>query len=312
LIARAPDFIADEAFETFFGQQGTVMPDFKDLLYEVRDRVAIITLNRPELLNAARIETHGEMLAALDLADRDHRVATVVVTGRGRAFCAGTDLGSGRFALPREGDPATGTGVHPDIGGRTALRIFDMRKPVIGAVNGAAIGFGATILLAMDFRFAAEEARFGFVFSRRGIVAESCSSWFLPRLVGIETALDWMLTGRIFSAEEALEKRLVREVVPAAALLDRALALAKEIAETTSPASVALNRRLLWRMLGAPDPEIAHRLESRALAATLSLPDAAEGVAAFKEKRAPNFTTGVEHVAFMDSWWPQLAPGRTP
>lgn len=286
------------------------MPDFQDLLYEVRDRVAIITLNRPEALNAARVETHGEMLAALDRADRDADVRAVVVTGSGRAFCAGTDLGGGRFSLPREGDPATGVGVRHDIGGLTALRIFDMGKPVIGAVNGAAVGFGATILLAMDFRFAAEEARFGFVFSRRGIVAESCSSWFLPRLVGIETALDWMLTGRMFNATEALEKRLVREVVPAGALLDRALAFAAEIVDTTSPASVALNRRLLWRMLGAPDPEIAHRFESRGLAATLNLRDAAEGVAAFKEKRAPRFTTRTGDVAFMDVWWPPLASDR--
>jgi enoyl-CoA hydratase/carnithine racemase len=276
---------------------------YEDLDYSVDARVATIAFNRPDTLNAARADTHLQLVAALDAADRDEAVRAVIVTGRGRAFCAGTDL-SGGFSLPKGGDPATGEGIPADLGGRVTLRLFEMRKPVIGAINGPAVGFGATVLLPMDYRIASQTARFGFVFARRGIVAESCSSWFLPRLVGIAKAQDWMLTGRVFDAAEALAGGLVSEVLAPDALLPRATAIARDIAENTAPASVALNRQLLWRMLGAAHPLEAHRLESRAIAATLGMPDATEGAQAFLEKRLPRFTGRVSDTDFTGMWWP--------
>jgi enoyl-CoA hydratase/carnithine racemase len=283
---------------------GSCMP-YEDLDYSVDAKIATIALNRPDKLNAARAATYDEIVAALDAADADEAVRAIIVTGRGRAFCAGTDLSGGGFSLPRGGDPATGEGIPADLGGRVALRLFEMRKPIIGAVNGPAVGFGATFLLPMDYRIASSSARFGFVFARRGIAAESCSSWFLPRIVGITTALDWMLTGRIIDAGEALQKGLVSEVTEPEELLTRATAIAREIADNTAPASVALNRQLLWRMLGADHPFDAHRLESRAIAATVGTPDAAEGAKAFLEKRPPRFTGKVSDTRYTEAWWPQ-------
>ncbi|WP_342640643.1 enoyl-CoA hydratase-related protein [Rhodoligotrophos ferricapiens] len=275
---------------------------YQDLEYEKAAGIVTIWLNRPEKLNAARKETHDELLAALSRADEDDDVRVVVVSGRGRAFCAGTDL-SGGFSLPSGGDPATGEGVPADLGGRVTLRLFDMRKPVIGAINGVAVGFGATFLLPMDVRFASSEARFGFVFSRRGIVAESCSSWFLPRLVGIPTALDWMITGRLILAEEALKAGLVQKVLPPDHLLAEAMTLAQDIVKQTAPVSVAVNRQLLWKMMGADHPRIAHALESRALSATLAHPDSAEGARSFAEKRPAEFRGRISEAAFIDGWW---------
>ncbi len=275
---------------------------YEDLDYSVENRVATIAFDRPDKLNAARGETHDEIVKALDAADADEAVRAVIVTGNGRAFCAGTDLSSG-FRLPSEGDPATGEGIQSDLGGVTALRLFEMKKPVIGAINGVAVGFGATFPLPMDFRLASSDARFSFIFARRGIVAKSCSSWFLPRLVGIPTALDWMLTGRMIDAEEALAKGLVSEVLAPGDLLPRAKAIAQDIVQNTSPASVALNRQLLWRALGAAHPFESHVFESRAIAATLTMPDSVEGAKAFLEKRPPNFTTKVSDTAFTDAWW---------
>ena len=278
---------------------------YEDLDYSVDAKIATIALNRPDKLNAARAETYDELVGALDAADADEAIRAIIVTGRGRAFCAGTDLSGGRFSLPRGGDPATGEGIPADLGGRVTLRLFEMRKPVIGAVNGPAVGFGATFLLPMDYRLASSTARFGFVFTQRGIAAESCSSWFLPRIVGITTALDWMLTGRIVDAEEALRKGLVSEIIAPEQLLARATAIAREIADNTAPASVALNRQLLWRMLGADHPLEAHKLESRAIAATVGTPDSAEGARAFLEKRPPNFTGKVADTRYMETWWPR-------
>ncbi|WP_290685785.1 MULTISPECIES: enoyl-CoA hydratase-related protein [unclassified Haematobacter] len=277
--------------------------DFDDIGYEVAGRVAVIAFRRPEQLNAARMQTHRELIAALDAADADDAVRAVIVTGEGRAFCAGTDLTQG-FDLPSGGDPATGQGIPPDVGGVTVLRLFRMRKPVIAAINGPAAGFGATFTLAMDIRLASEAAKFAFPFARRGICAESCSSWFLPRLVGMQVAQDWMLTGRTFPAAEALARGLVLEVLPGEALMPRACALAEEIASNCAPVSVALNRRLLWQMGGAAHPEEAHRLESRGIAATLAGPDAAEGVASFRDRRPPHFTGTVADADYMESWWP--------
>ena len=273
-----------------------------DVAYAVRGAAAVLSFARPERMNAARMQTHADLIAALDRAEADDAVRGVVLTGEGRAFCAGTDISEG-FVLPEGGDPVTGEGVQPDVGGATVLRIFRMRKPVIAAVNGVAVGFGASVTLACDIRLAAEGARWGFVFARRGICAESCVSWFLPRVVGISTALDWMMTGRMVEAAEAAEAGLVKAVVPAEALLDAALGVVEEIAANTAPVSVAMNRELLWRMLGAGHPAEAHALESRALAARLAHGDSREGVAAFAERRAPRFEAGLAAAAVMDGWW---------
>ncbi|MFG1229988.1 enoyl-CoA hydratase-related protein [Xanthobacter wiegelii] len=275
---------------------------YETIAVTVDGPVLTLTLNRPAQLNAATSQMHTEIVAALDVADADDAIRAVVVTGAGRAFCAGTDLSEG-FGPP-EGDPATGEGVVRDVGGRVTLRLFSLRKPVIGAINGAAVGFGATFLLPMDFRLAVEGARFGYVFSRRGIVTESCSSWFLPRIVGMTRALDWALSGRLIPATEALAAGLLTEVLPADELLPRAHALARDLAENTSPASVALIRQLLWRMEGESHPMAAHRLESRCLSALVRLPDVPEGVAAFREKRAPRFSTRPStDLEFADKWW---------
>lgn len=277
---------------------------FEDIEYRVEGPAAVIAFNRPEKMNAIRRQTIDDLLAAMDEAERDDRVRAVIFTGKGRGFCAGMDLDIG-FVPSADADPETGEGVPPDFGGTIALRLFEARKPLIGAVNGAAIGFGATVLLPMDFRLAASGARFGYVFSRRGIVSETCASWFLPRVVGVPAALDWMLTGRIFDAQEARAKGLVQDVLAPEQLLPAAFAIAEEIAANTSPVSVAVNRQLVWRMLGADHPRIAHDFESRGLAATFRLPDSAEATRSFLEKRAPEFGSTVADADFMKAWWPQ-------
>ena len=275
---------------------------FDDITYAADDGVATITFNRLDVMNAARMQTQEELVAALDAADADDGVRCVIVTGEGRAFCAGTDISDG-FRLPAGGDPASGEGIPADIGGITVLRLFEMRKPVIGAINGAAVGFGATFTLAMDIRLVSDGAKFAVPFTRRGICAESCSSWFLPRLVGLQTAMDWMLTGRTFLADEALQRGLAHECLPAENLMERARAMARDIADNCAPVSLAINRQMLLRMMGAEHPRIAHELESRALAACLAAPDAAEGVASFREKRPPCFTGTVSDAGYMRNWW---------
>lgn len=274
-----------------------------DIAYSVRGSAAVLAFDRPDRMNAARMRTHDDLIAAFDRAEADDKVRCIILTGTGRAFCAGTDIGGG-FELPTGGDAATGEGVPPDVGGETVLRIFRLNKPVIAAVNGAAVGFGASVTLACDMRIASDSAKWGFVFTRRGIAAESCSSWFLPRVVGVATALDWMLTGRMVTAAEAQEAGLAKSVVPPDQLLDAALAVAEDIAMNTSPVSVAMNRQLLWRMLGAAHPVEAHALESRAIAARLAHPDSAEGVAAFTERRPPKFEPGLAAAEIMRGWWP--------
>jgi enoyl-CoA hydratase/carnithine racemase len=275
---------------------------FEDINYATSDGIAVVTLDRPAKLNAARVQTHEEIRAALDLADADDAVRAVIVTGAGRAFCAGTDLSDG-FDLPTGGDPETGEGVPPDVGGQVTLRLYAMTKPVIAAVNGVAAGFGATFLLAMDHRIAVPDGRFLFPFVRRGIMPESCSSWFLSRLVGMGAALDWMLTGRTISCDEALSKGLVDEVVAPDELMPRARAYAAEIAAHCAPASVAVARQLMWRMAAAPNPYVAHDYESRALAALLAHTDSVEGVRAFAERRRPAFTGAASETDFMRTWW---------
>jgi enoyl-CoA hydratase/carnithine racemase len=263
---------------------------FDTLLYAVEDGVATITLNRPERLNAVNTTVIRELVAAFDRADGDDGVRAVIVTGAGRAFCAGADLGGGGATFgPREGRSEM-PDEHRDGGGIVTLRVFEMKKPVIAAINGPAVGFGITLTLAMDVRLASTEARIGFVFARRGVVPEACSTWFLPRLVGVAQAAEWAYTGRVFPAEEALAGGLVSRVLPPDRLLPAARELAREIADNTSAVSVALIRQMLWRMLGADHPREAHRIDSLGMWHTGRSADAHEGVTAFLEKRAPRFT----------------------
>lgn len=267
--------------------------DFQTLLYAVDDGVATVTLNRPDKLNAFTAQMRDELIAAFDLTDADDAVRAVVVTGAGRAFCAGADLtaGGNTFDYAKRQDPrreATMAGdVYRDGGGQVTLRIFRSLKPVIGAINGAAVGIGATMQLPMDVRIASTQARFGFVFARRGITPEAASSWFLPRLVGMQRALEWCISGRVFAADEALAGGLVRSVHEPADLVAAAQQLAREMTSHSAPVSVALTRQLLWRMAGAAHPMDAHRLDSRAIQSRGQAQDVREGVGAFLEKREP-------------------------
>jgi enoyl-CoA hydratase/carnithine racemase len=278
--------------------------DYEDIAYEVDGGVATITLDRPDKLNTFTARMRGELIDAFDRVDGDDAVRAVVVTGRGRAFCAGADLssGSGTFDIHARG--VSDEDEWRDGGGQVSLRIFACTKPVIAAVNGPAVGVGATMTLPMDVRLAADTARFGFPFTRRGIVPEACSSWFLPRVVGISQALEWVLSGRVFDAQEALRGRLVRSVHPAGELLDAAYGLAREIAQNTSAVSVALSRQMLWRMLGASHPMEAHRVDSHGMAYMGRSADAAEGVGAFLEKRPARYTMRVsQDMPRFYPWW---------
>ena len=273
--------------------------DYTQIIYSVEDRVATITLNRPDQLNAFTGTMMREMIDAFDQIDADDAVRAVIVTGAGRGFCAGADLsGGGETFSGGGGDVKSqaeidGVPVTRDGGGLLTLRIFECTKPVIAAVNGAAVGVGVTMTLPMDIRLASEGARFGFVFARRGIVPEAASSYFLPRIVGISQATEWCFTGRIFDAQEAKDGRLVRSVHAADALLPAARAIATEIADNTAPVSVALTRQMLWRLLGASHPMEAHRVDSRAIASRGRSADAREGVTSFLEKRPADFPVKV-------------------
>jgi len=269
---------------------------------EIRDRILTITLNRPDRLNAFNSMMLEELLQALDDADADDEVRAILFTGAGRAYCAGADLGKGGSTF--DGGSKEADAEHRDGGGLLTLRLFECRKPVIAAINGPAVGVGITMTLAMDVRIASDEARIGFVFARRGIVPEACSSWFLPRIVGISQAMEWVATGRIFSAQEALQGRLVSRVVPAAELLPTARAIAAEIVENTSAVSVCLARHLLWKMLGADHPMEAHKLDSRAIRWMGRSPDAFEGVSSFLEKRPPSFRMSASRdLPEFFPWW---------
>jgi enoyl-CoA hydratase/carnithine racemase len=274
---------------------------FDTLRYDVADAVATITLNRPDQLNAVNTTVIRELVEAFDRVDRDDDVRAVIVTGAGRAFCAGADLSRGGATFDGKGERAE---EHRDGGGLVTLRIFEMTKPVIAAINGPAVGFGITMTLPMDVRLASTAARIGFVFARRGVVPEACSTWFLPRLVGIAQAAEWAYTGRVFSAQEALAAGLVSRVVEPDALLPTARALAREIAEQTSAVSVALIRQMLWRMLGAEHPRAAHRIDSLGMYYTGRGADAREGVTSFLEKRPPRFTGRVsKDMPPFYPWW---------
>jgi enoyl-CoA hydratase/carnithine racemase len=288
---------------------------YETITYEVADQILTITLNRPEKLNAFNAAMQRELIEAFDGADQDDNIRAIIVTGSGRAFCAGADLSSGadtfdrdarRGAIKRLADGRVDYS-DPNIrdgGGQLTLRIFKCLKPVIAAVNGPAVGIGVTMQLAMDIRIASESARFGFVFSQRGIVPEAASSWFLPRIVGISQALEWCYTGRVFPAQEALAGRLVSKVVPADELLPAARALAREIATKTAPVSMALIRQMMWRMLGADDPMEAHKVDSRGIYDRGRSGDVKEGVMSFLEKRPAKFKDKVSSdMPDYFPWW---------
>jgi enoyl-CoA hydratase/carnithine racemase len=261
---------------------------------ELTDGILTITMNRPERLNAWTQTMFGELMEAFEQADADDEVRAVIVTGAGRAFCAGADLerGGETFTKREHEDPDA---IPRDSGGRLTLRIFDLTKPVIAAINGPAVGIGATMTLPMDIRLCSDTAKFGFLFARRGLVPECGSSWFLPRAVGHQRAAEWIFTGRFVGPDEALESGLVRSVHPADELMDAALGLAREIADNTSPVAVALSRRLLWAMEGADHPRRAHRLDSECVFRLGRSPEVREGIAAFLEKRSPAFPLSVSH-----------------
>ena len=277
---------------------------FEQILYEVDGGVLTITMNRPDDLNAWTATMHAELFQAFEAADEDDEVRAIVVTGAGRAFCAGADLkvGDGTTAF-REPDDGS---IPRDPGGMLTLRMFESKKPMIAAINGPAAGFGATFPLAMDVRLASEEAFFAYVFTRLGAVPEACSTWFLPRIVGPGKASEWFLTGRRIPAAEALEAGLLNAVHPADRLLDEARAIAREIVERTSAVGVALTRRMIWQLLGSEHPMDAHRAESRILTLRHQAPDLPEGIAAFNERRPARFSERVS------AGLPDPFPGTTP
>jgi len=288
--------------------------EYSNIKYDVAQNIATITFARPQALNALNAQTLDEVLDALDRVDADDEVRAVIFTGEGRAFCSGADIsaGAGGFnsfggkGVPRHADGSLDYSVEHarDGGGRLTLRLFNCLKPLIAAINGPAVGIGVTMTLPMDIRIASQNARFGFVFTRRGIVPEAASSWFLPRVVGISQALDWCLSARLFPAEEALAGGLVKAVVAPEELMAAARAAASQIAHEAAPVSVALARQMLWRGLGMSHPMEAHRIDSRGIVARTVSRDAAEGVAAFLEKRPASFPDRVSSdMPDYFPWW---------
>ncbi len=279
---------------------------YETIIYEVDNGILTLTLNRPEKLNAFTGTMLQEMLDAFDRADADDEIRAIIVTGAGRAFCAGADLSGGgdTFNADTKGDRAAG--MQPDGGGLLTLRIYECKKPIIAAINGPAVGVGLTMTLAMDIRLAADVAKFGFVFARRGIVPEACSSYFLPRVVGISQALEWCYSGRVFPAQEALDGGLVKSLHEKTALLSAARDIARDVADNTSAISVTLIRHMMWRMLGADHPIEAHKIDSRGVYHLGRGQDAKEGVEAFLEKRPPRFQGKVsEDLPEYFPWWQQ-------
>ena len=291
---------------------------FETLLYEIEDNILTITLNRPDKLNAFNFQMQTDLIKAFDEADKDDNVKAIIVTGAGRGFCAGADLSAGaktfdfesrvdrkdkQGAVSDNGEIDWSNPSIRDGGGLVTLRIFDCLKPVISACNGPAVGVGVTMQLAMDIRLASEEARYGFVFARRGLVPEACSSWFLPKIVGISQALEWVYSGKVFPAEEALKGGLVRSIHKVEKLLDDAKEIASEITKNCAPVSVALSRQMLWKMAGADHPMEAHKIDSRGIFARGRMQDAKEGVTSFLEKRDANFPDGIGDMPDYFPWW---------
>ena len=278
--------------------------NYSTILYDLEDSVLLITLNRPEILNAFNRDMMAEMIDALDKADADDNVRAIIVTGAGRGFCAGADLSAGGNTFNAEARDDREDGLHRDGGGRVTLRIFECKKPIIAAINGAAVGIGATMTLPMDIRLCSTKAKFGFVFARRGIVPEACSSYFLPRVVGISQALEWCYSGRVFPGDEALVGGLVRSVHQPDDLLAAAKVIAREIADNTSAVSVTLIRQMMWKMLGADHPMEAHKIDSRGIYFAGKAADAKEGVESFLEKRTAKFPLKVsEDMPEFYPWW---------
>ena len=292
--------------------------NFDTLLYDIEDNILTITLNRPDKLNAFNFQMQNDLIKAFDEADKDDNVKAIIVTGAGRGFCAGADLSAGartfdfesrddrndkRGAVLENGEIDWSNPSIRDGGGLVTLRIFDCLKPVISACNGPAVGVGITMQLAMDIRLASEEAKYGFVFARRGLVPEACSSWFLPKIVGISQALEWVYSGKVFPAEEALKGGLVRSIHKADNLLNDAKEIALEITKNCAPVSVALSRQMLWKMAGAEHPMEAHKIDSRGIFARGRMQDSKEGVTSFLEKREANFSDRIEDIPDYYPWW---------
>lgn len=280
---------------------------YETILYEVEEGILTLTLNRPEALNAFNHQMLHEMMDACDRADADDAVKAIVVTGAGRAFCAGADLASGGDTFNADARSDRASGLQPDGGGRLTLRLHELNKPIIAAVNGAAVGVGVTMTLAMDIRLASENAKFGFVFARRGIVPEACSSYFLPRIVGISQALEWCYSGRVFPAAEALDGGLVKSLHANEDLLEAAYAIARDIRDNCAPVSVALVRHMMWKMLGADHPMEAHKIDSRGIYHRGRSADTKEGVESFLEKRPAEFkeTVSSDMPDFFPWWKPR-------
>ena len=294
---------------------------YEQIKYEIADNILTITLNRPDKMNAFTGIMQKELIAAFDAADADDNVRAIIITGAGKAFCAGADLSEGGATFDRaarkdrktaplrpNGEVEWSDDAVRDGGGRVTLRMYKCLKPIIGAINGAAVGIGVTMQLAMDIRIASENARFGFVFARRGIVPEAASSWCLPRIVGISQALEWCFSGRVFDAKEALAGRLVSKVVPADELIPAARALARESADNSAPVSVALLRQMMWRQSAMDDPMEAHKIDSRGIYSRGASDDVKEGVMAFLEKRPAKFTQTVsKDMPSYFPWWEERA-----
>jgi enoyl-CoA hydratase/carnithine racemase len=291
---------------------------YETIRYEVSEGIATITLNRPDVFNAMNPQMMNELIAVFDETDRDDAVRVVIVTGEGKAFCGGADLSKGADIFNKDKNASQATEsiyredgsidfsreAARDGGGKLALRIFASLKPVIGAINGPGVGVGASMTLPMDIRVASEKARIGFVYARRGIVFECCSSWFLPRVVGIAKALEWSFSGRVMNADELKAGGLFNYVVPHDELMTKAREIAREIADNTAPVSIALMRQMAWRSLGMDHPMEAHRWESRGITTRGKSPDAKEGVVSFKEKRLPNFPATVsKDMPDYFPWW---------
>lgn len=281
---------------------------FETLLYNVDGRILTITLNRPERMNAFNGQMCKELIAAFDQADIDDDVKVVIVTGAGKAFCAGADLERGGDTWGKHSEylakQSQAERYIGDGGGQVTRRIFDFNKPVIAAINGPAVGVGITMTLAMDIRIAAPNVKMGFVFAGRGIIPEACSSWFLPRIVGISKALEWCYSARVFKSEEALEAGLVRSLHAVDELLPAARALAQEFIDNGSAVSIAMIRHMMWRMLSAPHPIDAHEVDTAAIAALGKSDDAREGITAFLEKRKANFKDRVsKNMPSLFPWW---------
>ena len=277
---------------------------YNTIRYEVEDGILTLTLDRPEALNAFNREMRGELIDACDRADGDDEVKAIIVTGAGRAFCAGADLASGGDTFNADARSDRESGLNPDGGGQLTLRLYELNKPVIAAINGAAVGVGVTMTLAMDIRLAADVAKFGFVFARRGIVPEACSSYFLPRVVGISQALEWCYSGRVFPAQEALQGGLVKALYDKDDLLSQARTIAADIRDNAAPVSVALIRHMMWRMLGADHPIEAHKIDSRGIYYRGRSADTKEGVESFLEKRPAVFSETVsKEIPEYFPWW---------